>query len=72
MKDKPQRSRLWLTILTVVVIPIILFYFVDLENVLPILQHTDRRIMLASAVVLLVGFPIAAYLFRELATVRTI
>jgi uncharacterized membrane protein YbhN (UPF0104 family) len=64
MEDKPQRSRLWLTIFIVAVIPLILFYFVDIESVLLILQHTDWRVMLAGAVILVVAFLINTILYR--------
>lgn len=64
MEDKPKRSRLWLTILIVAVILLILFYFVDIESVLLILQHTDWRVMLVGAVILVVGFLINTILYR--------
>ena len=66
MKNKPQHSHrnLWLTILVVAVILLILFYFIDIESVLEILMQTDWRIMLAGAVILVIGFLINTTLYR--------
>lgn len=64
MEGKPKRSRFWLTILIVAVILIILFYFIDLEEVFFILGQTDWRIMLVGAAVLLVGMLINSALYR--------